>query len=78
VRTFDQNIVQNNASVRAVCSMRILLRSRLGPARLIPPRAWEIAVMPPDEAAFDSGSRAYRCVAHLLRTRNPRTSQFGL
>ena len=29
------------------------------------------------EAAFDSGARAYRCVAHLLRTRNPRTSQFG-
>jgi hypothetical protein len=57
--------------------MRILLRSRLRVARLIPPRAWEVAVMPPDEAAFDSGARAYRCVAHLLRTRNPRTSQFG-
>jgi hypothetical protein len=77
VRTYDQNIVQGNASVRALCSMRILLRSRLGPARLIPPRLWEIAVMPPDENAFDSGARAYRCVAHLLRNRNPRTSQFG-
>jgi hypothetical protein len=33
--------------------------------------------MPPDQAAFDSGARAYRCVAHKINGANPRTAQFG-
>jgi Protein kinase domain len=77
VRTFDQNIVAANPSVRAVCSMPVLMRSRRGRARQIPARSWEIDVLPPDEAAFDSGARAYRCVAHLLTGPDPRTAQFG-
>jgi hypothetical protein len=77
-RTFDQNIVAANPVVRAVCSMSVLLRSRLGRARLIPRSAWEIDVLPPDETAYDSGARAYRCVAHLLTSPVPRTAQFGL
>jgi hypothetical protein len=76
-QTYDQNIVQANASVRAVCSLPVLLSSRAGAARRIPRRGWEIAVMPPDQAAFDSGARAYRCVAHMIRGALPRTSQFG-
>jgi len=77
VRTFDEAIVQKNATVAAVCSMRVLLASRQGAARQVPPGSWEIAVMPPDEAAFDSGARAYRCVAHSLSGTAPGTSQFG-
>ena len=76
-QTYDQNIVQADASVRAVCSMPVLLKSRLGAARQIAKRQWEISVMPPDQAAFDSGARAYRCVAHRIRGATPRTSQFG-
>jgi len=76
-QTYDQNIVQADASVRAVCSMPVLLKSRLGAARQIAKREWEISVMPPDQAAFDSGARAYRCVAHRIRGATPRTSQFG-
>ena len=76
-QTYDVNIVQADASVRAVCSMPVLLKSRVGAARQIAKREWEISVMPPDQAAFDSGARAYRCVAHRLRGATPRTSQFG-
>jgi hypothetical protein len=63
VSTFDQDIVQANPAVRATCSLRVLLRSRVGRARLIPAKEWEIQVMPPDEAAYYSGARAYRCLA---------------
>ena len=76
-QTYDVNIVQAVASVRAVCSKSVLLRSRLGAARRIPRTNWTISVMPPDQAAFNSGARAYRCVAGKIRGADPRTSQFG-
>jgi hypothetical protein len=76
VRTYDQNFVQANPAVRSVCSLPVLLRSRLGPARRFPDSSWEIQVLPPDEAAFDSGARAYRCVAARVGA-NPATSEFG-
>ncbi|HXP22374.1 MAG TPA: hypothetical protein VN840_22245, partial [Streptosporangiaceae bacterium] len=77
VRTYDQNMVAANPAVSAVCSMQVLLRSRQGRARQIPAGSWEIDVLPPDEAAFDSGDRAYRCLAHRLTGRDPRTPDFG-
>jgi hypothetical protein len=40
-----------------------MLASRQGRARLLPGPDWEIQVLPPSESAFDSGARAYRCVA---------------
>jgi len=76
-QTFETNIVQANPSVRAVCSKAVMLKSRLGAARRIPKNNWMILVIPPDQAAFDSGARAYRCVAHKIRGAAPRTSQFG-
>ena len=76
VATFDQDIVDTNPSVRAVCSLSVLLRSRQGKARLIPAQDWEIQVMPPDEAAYDSGARAYRCIATTVTGPNPGTSEF--
>jgi serine/threonine protein kinase len=76
-QTYDENIVQSDASVRAVCAMPVMLKSRVGAARQIPKREWEISVMPPDQDAFDSGARAYRCVAHRLSGPVPRTAQFG-
>jgi hypothetical protein len=54
-----------------------MLRSRRGLARLIPAGSWDIEVLPPNEAAFDSGARAYRCIAHVLTGRDPRRPQFG-
>src|ERR1039457_334444 len=76
-QTFDQDIVKANPAVRAVCSVPALLASRRGVARQIPARDWEIQVLPPDEASFDSGARAYRCIANLLIGNSPTTSQFG-
>lgn len=76
-QTFDQDIVEANPAVRAVCSVPVLLASRRGVARQIPARDWEIQVLPPDEASFDSGARAYRCIANLLIGNSPTTSQFG-
>jgi serine/threonine protein kinase len=76
VSSFNANIVQANPTVRAVCSYRIMLRSRVGRARLIPRSRWMIQVVPPDEAAYDSGVRTYRCLASLGLD-GSRTSQFG-
>jgi hypothetical protein len=74
--TFDVNIVQANSTVQALCSTKVLLASRTGAALQVPPSAWSIQVMPPDEAAYDSGVRTVRCLAgHGLDELN--TSQFG-
>jgi len=75
--TFDVNTVTANPAVHAVCSLSVLLKSRLARARTIPAQAWEIDVLPPDEAAFDSGARAYRCLAHAQTGPDPRSSQFS-
>ena len=77
VQTFDQDIVQADPTVRRVCSMSVLLRSRRGPALRIPAASWEIQVLPPDETAFDSGARAYRCLASRIDAPTATTSQFG-
>ena len=74
-RTFDQPTLAENPTVRAVCSLPVLLASRRVPARRIPASSWQIEVLPPAEAAFDSGTRTYRCVAGVTGSQ-PRTSQF--
>ena len=74
--TFDVNIVQANPTVQALCSTKVLLASRTGAALQVPQSAWSIQVMPPDEAAYDSGARTVRCLAgHGLDALQ--TSQFG-
>jgi serine/threonine protein kinase len=77
VRTFDADSVVGNPAVSAVCSTRVLLASRRGTALGVPAGSWQITVLPPDEAAFDSGARAYRCLAHQSTGPGPSTSQFG-
>jgi hypothetical protein len=61
--TFDVNVVQANPTVQALCSTKVLLASRTGAALQVPQSAWSIQVMPPDEAAYDSGLRTVRCLA---------------
>lgn len=61
--TFDVNIVQANPTVQALCSTKVLLASRTGAALPVPPSAWQIQVMPPDEAAYNAGVRTVRCFA---------------
>jgi hypothetical protein len=53
-----------------------MLSSRQGQARHLPAADWEIQVLPPSEAAFASGARAYRCLATQIG-HQPATSQFG-
>jgi hypothetical protein len=77
VRTFDADTVAANPTVSAVCSMQVLLVSRRGAARQLPAGSWQIAVLPPDEAAFDGGARAYRCLAARSSGSESSTSQFG-
>jgi serine/threonine protein kinase len=74
--TTNVNIVQASPAVSAVCSYPVLLGSRVSRARLIPRSRWMIQVVPPDEQAFDSGVRSYRCLA-AVEEMEPRTSQFG-
>jgi hypothetical protein len=77
VRTFDQPTVTANPTVSAVCSMPVLLASRRGTALGVPAGSWQIEVLPPDEAAFDGGARAYRCLAGLSSGAGSSTSRFG-
>jgi tRNA A-37 threonylcarbamoyl transferase component Bud32 len=77
VSTFDQDVVAANPAVRAVCSLPVLLRSRVGRARRIPRRDWEIQVMPPDETAYYSGVRAYRCIATTVNPPFLAAPEFG-
>jgi hypothetical protein len=77
VRTFDADSVAGNPTVSAVCSTRVLLASRRATALGVPAGSWQITVLPPDEAAFDGGARAYRCLAHQGGGADPSTSQFG-
>jgi len=74
-RTFDQPTLAENPTVRAVCSLPVLLASRRVDARRIPASSWQIEVLPPTEAAYDSGTRTYRCVADVTGTQ-PSTSEF--
>jgi hypothetical protein len=74
-QTFDQPTLTENPTVAAVCSLRVLLASRRASARRIPASSWQIEVLPPTEAAFDSGARTYRCVA-AVGDSQPSTSQF--
>ena len=74
--TSDTDIVAKDPTVRGVCSVAVLLQSRAGAARKIPAASWDIEVVPPDEAAFDSGARAYRCLARPLTGPDPVQSQF--
>ncbi len=76
VQTFDQPAVAADPTVRRICSQAVMLASRQGRARLLPGPDWEIQVLPPSEAAFDSGARAYRCVATEIG-HQPGASQFG-
>ena len=74
--TFNVNIVQANPTVQALCSTKVLLASRTGAALQVPQSAWSTQVMPPDEAAYDTGVRTVRCLAgHDLD--ELKTSQFG-
>jgi len=74
--TFNVNIVQGNATVQAVCSLKVLMASRTGAALQVPRSDWSIQVMPPDETAYNTGVRTYRCLAgHGLD--KLKTAQFG-
>jgi len=75
VQTFDQPMVAADPTVRRVCSEAVMLASRQGSARRLPAPDWDIQVLPPSEAAYDSGSRVYRCLANEIG-HQPRTSQF--
>jgi hypothetical protein len=76
VASFNADTVQASPAVRAVCSYAVLLRSRVGRARLLPRGLWTIQVVPPDEVAYNAGVRTYRCLA-TLGLNASRTSQFG-
>jgi hypothetical protein len=74
--TTDVNIVQANPTVKAVCSITVLMASRTGAALPVPRSTWQIQVMPPDQTAYNEGVRTYRCLAgHGLD--ELKTSQFG-
>lgn len=75
--TYNVNVVQANATVRAVCSQAVLLRSRNVRGRLVAPGQWMIQVAPPDEEAYNTGVRTYRCLAGPGSYNGARTSQFG-
>jgi hypothetical protein len=74
-QTVDEPTLAENPTVRAVCSLPVLLDSRRVGARRIPASSWQIEVLPPTEAAYNSGARTYRCVASVTGSQVS-TSQF--
>jgi len=74
-QTVDEPTLAENPTVRAVCSLPVLLDSRRADARRIPASSWQIEVLPPTEAAYNSGARTYRCVASVTGSQVS-TSQF--
>jgi hypothetical protein len=74
--TFDSDTLKTDPTVRAVCSAAVLLNSRSSQGKRVPPRKWEVQVVAPDEAAFDSGVRTYRCMA-TAHEQTLYTSEFG-
>jgi hypothetical protein len=74
-QTVDEPTLAENPTVRALCSLPVLLDSRRVDARRIPASSWQIEVLPPTEAAYNSGARTYRCVADVTGTQAS-TSQF--
>jgi protein kinase-like protein len=76
LQTYSQPQVAADPAVRRVCSQAVMLASRRGQARRLPAADWEIQVLPPSEAAYDSGARAYRCLATQIG-HQPAASQFG-
>ncbi len=74
-QTVDEPTLAENPTVRAVCSLPVLLDSRRVDARRIPASSWQIEVLPPTEAAYNSGARTYRCVADVTGSQAS-TSQF--
>jgi tRNA A-37 threonylcarbamoyl transferase component Bud32 len=76
LQTYSQPLVAADPTGRRVCSQAVMLASRQGQARRLPAADWEIQVLPPSEAAYDSGARAYRCLATQIG-HQPTASQFG-
>jgi len=76
LQTYSQPLVADDPTVRKVCSQAVMLASRQGQARRLPAADWEVQVLPPSEAAYDSGARAYRCLATQIG-HQPAASQFG-
>ncbi|HEU5390716.1 MAG TPA: protein kinase [Streptosporangiaceae bacterium] len=76
LQTYSQPQVAADPTVRKVCSQAVMLASRSGQARRLPAADWEIQVLPPSEATYDSGARAYRCLATQIG-HQPAVSQFG-
>lgn len=79
VHTYDQSVVAADPTVSAVCSMKVMLKSRRDAAQSIPASKWTIDVLPPESAAYASGARGYRCLASVEPATGiePKTSQFG-
>jgi serine/threonine protein kinase len=75
-RTLDYHALKANPTVSKVCSTAVLLRSRQAWARRLPVGNWDAEPLPPSEAAFDRGTRTYRCVGANFGT-SPSASQFA-
>jgi len=60
--TWDAEELERHPVVKRLCSRQVLLASRIGDARRIPPSRWLVAVVPPSKEALARGVRAFRCV----------------
>ncbi|MEZ0090822.1 protein kinase [Streptacidiphilus sp. EB129] len=61
--TMNQHELENHPSVRKLCSLDVMAKSRLGKALSIPPAQWTVDVLPPSQTEWASGLRVFRCVA---------------
>ncbi|GII82501.1 hypothetical protein Ssi03_04910 [Sphaerisporangium siamense] len=71
--TYDMQDLEAHPVVKKLCSMQVLIKSRYGAAKEIPPAKWMVSVLPPSPEAFEKGVRVYRCVGGVMGRDRPGT-----
>jgi len=63
-QTWNAHTLEQNPTVRQVCSRDVMARSRYGKALSLAPNRWTTEVVPPSQTQFEEqGLRTFRCVA---------------
>jgi Protein kinase domain len=63
-QTWNMHTLEQNPTVRQVCSRDVMTRSRFGKALGLAPNQWSTEVIPPSQTQFEEqGLRTFRCVA---------------
>ncbi|MBO3748491.1 protein kinase [Streptosporangiaceae bacterium NEAU-GS5] len=72
-QTSDDGALEKHPTIKRVCSLSVLLKSRYGAARSVTADRWDVTVLPPSPEQFAQGVRVYRCVGSITGRQSPGT-----